>query len=191
MSYRRAVPRSHPGLARAVNQALRRVNAELVLLSDTVARRAGLHPTDLQCVDLLLIGGPATAGTLAARVGITTGAMTAVIDRLERAGLVRRERAPGDRRCVLVRVDLSKARAIEALYAPLVRQMGRVNAGFSSEELATVLTYLGRSLDAFATHVNRLQTTARSAPVGRRRAGVRPRGGGALRRTEPPASSRA
>ena len=86
MSDGKKIPSFHrASLTLEVNEALRRVNAQLVLLSDTVARGVGLHPTDLQCLDLLRITGPTTASTLASSVGLTTGAMPAVFDRLENA----------------------------------------------------------------------------------------------------------
>ena len=157
MSDRRKSSTRRSGVAREVNEALRRVNAQFVLLSDTVARRVGLHPTDLQCLDLLRMAGPVTASTLAARVGLTTGAMTAVIDRLERAGLVRRERVEQDRRVVMVHVVRATVRPIEALYKPLGEQMVEVDRTFSPAQLATVLAYLNRTLEACAQHVNRLQ----------------------------------
>ena len=94
--------RSRPELLRELNQALRKVAAQSVLLSGAVARLAGLNSTDLKCLDLLLLSGGTTAGTLAAHTGLTTGAITSVIDRMEAAGFARRRRDPDDRRRVLV-----------------------------------------------------------------------------------------
>jgi DNA-binding MarR family transcriptional regulator len=164
-----------------VNQALRRVNAQLVLLSDTVARCVGLHPTDLQCLDLLRLSGPTTASTLAARVGLTTGAMTAVIDRLENTGLVRRARTADDRRCVLVHVIAPRVKPIEALYKPLADRLAHLDRAFSDEQLATVLAYLKSTLEACAEHVSRMQGLAKAGrdAVGRR--GRLPRTGKAAR----------
>src|SRR5690349_24865620 len=86
------VTASRTELLRQLEEALRKVSAQSVLLSDTVARLVGLHSTDLECLDLLYLSGPATAGRLSAHTGLTTGATTAVIDRLERSGWVRRTR---------------------------------------------------------------------------------------------------
>ena len=105
-------------LLKTLDETLRKVGAQSVLLSDTVAKLVGANPTDLECLDLLGLGGPTTAGRLAAHTGLTTGAMTAVIDRLERAGFARRLRSTEDRRSVLV----------EALPNRLARDRGALSA---------------------------------------------------------------
>ncbi|MGW4849582.1 MarR family winged helix-turn-helix transcriptional regulator [Nocardia brasiliensis] len=82
---------------------MREFMARAVLFQDAVARSVGLNSTDLQAVGLLLTSGPATPGELAARTGLTAGgAITAMIDRLERAGYVTRTRDLTDRRRVIV-----------------------------------------------------------------------------------------
>src|SRR5688500_6291618 len=91
-------------LLKRLDEMLRKVGAQSVLISDLVARRVGLNSTDLECLDILYLTGVTTAGTLSKHTGLTTGATTAVIDRLEDAGFVRRRRDTDDRRCVLVAV---------------------------------------------------------------------------------------
>ena len=83
-------------LLKQLGETLRKVGAQSVLMSDTVGRLVGLNSTDLECLDLLYLSGATTAGRLAAHTGLTTGATTAVIDRLEQAGFVRRMRTTGD-----------------------------------------------------------------------------------------------
>jgi hypothetical protein len=84
-------------------EAMREFMARAVLFQEAVARSGGLNGTDLQAVGLLLSAGPATPGELAARTGLTAGgAVTAMIDWLERAGFVTRERDAADRRRVIV-----------------------------------------------------------------------------------------
>src|SRR5688572_25396763 len=95
-------PPARDELLKTLDETLRKVSAQSVLLNDTVAKLVGANPTDLECLDLLGLGGPTTAGKLAAHTGLTTGATTAVIDRLERAGFARRLRSMEDRRSVLV-----------------------------------------------------------------------------------------
>ena len=155
-------------MAQELNETLRRVASQLVLLSDTVAHCVGLHPTDLQCLDLLRLAGPTTASTLASRVGLTTGAMTAVIDRLERAGLVRRERVREDRRRVLVHVVEARVKPIVRLYQPLGRRVAAVDAGFSNDQLGIILAYLSGILEACAEHVSSLQRLRNSKEHRRR-----------------------
>src|SRR5574342_463312 len=88
-------------LEAALNGALRDVSGQGVLYSQAVAERLRINSTDLECLDHIS-RGPVTAGRLAELTGLTTGAITGVIDRLERIGLVRREHDPDDRRKPLV-----------------------------------------------------------------------------------------
>jgi DNA-binding MarR family transcriptional regulator len=140
-----------------LNTALRKVSAQSVLLSDTVARLVGLHSTDLECLDLLWLSGPAPAGRLAAHTGLTTGATTAVIDRLERSGYVRRTRDSHDRRLVMVEALPAGMRRIEPLYQRLANAMDGLHEGYSDRQLALVVEYLMRAVDLGATHVAWLQ----------------------------------
>jgi DNA-binding MarR family transcriptional regulator len=82
--------------------AMREVSGQGVLFSELVAAKVGVHSTDLECLDIIMMRGPTTAGALAAATGLTSGAITAVVDRLERAGLVRRQRDAEDRRKVFI-----------------------------------------------------------------------------------------
>ena len=85
---------------------MRELMARAVLFQDAVAKSAGLNATDMQCANLLLLYGPATPGELAGLAGLTAGgAITGALDRLERAGLVRRSRDGADRRRVVVTAD--------------------------------------------------------------------------------------
>lgn len=81
----------------------RRHMASYALFNQAVADHLGLHPTDLQCLNLLTLeGGPVTTGRVAELTGLTTGSATRLVDRLERAGYVVRQRDAADRRRVLV-----------------------------------------------------------------------------------------
>jgi DNA-binding MarR family transcriptional regulator len=161
-------------LLRRLDEALRKVSAQSVLLSDTVARRVGLNSTDLECLDLLYLAGPATAGRLSAHTGLTTGATTAVIDRLERAGYVRRTRDSHDRRRVLVEALPGGIKRIEPLYRRLASAMDDLHATFDERQLSNVVDYLTRAVDLGAAHVAWLQTQPETrqraaTPVRRRR----------------------
>lgn len=95
-----------------------------VMFHSAVASHLGITLTDLSCLNVLGIDGPQTPGSLAGRLGITRGgAVTALIDRLERAGYVRRERDPQDRRRVLVALDEASA-AVAALFSGLGAAIG-------------------------------------------------------------------
>jgi DNA-binding MarR family transcriptional regulator len=144
-------------LLQRLDETLRKVGAQSVLISDLVATRVGLNSTDLECLDLLYLAGVTTAGTLSRHTGLTSGATTAVIDRLERAGFVRRRRDADDRRCVLVEVLPSSASRIQPFYALLAAQLGQLNKKYTDRQLAVVVDYLSRALDVGAEHVAWLQ----------------------------------
>lgn len=96
-------PSSRERAIERMGEVMRDFMARAVLFQDAVARSGGINSTDLQCVGLLMSEGPATPGELADRSGLTAGgAITAVVDRLERAGYVTRQRDPADRRRVIV-----------------------------------------------------------------------------------------
>src|SRR5262245_36417194 len=144
-------------LLRAVDDASRKASAQSVILSETVARLSGLNATDLECLDLLNLAGAQTAGQLAAQTGLTTGAMTAVIDRLEHAGFVRRRDDPTDRRRVLVELLPKGPTQIAPLYEPLAARIGKVLDGFSERELRIIVRFLEGATAATTEHVQWLQ----------------------------------
>ena len=83
--------------------AVRRSGIQSSVLSNAVAAQMGISPNDFECLDIVNSDGAVTPGHLAEASGLTTGAITGVIDRLENAGFVRREADPTDRRRILVR----------------------------------------------------------------------------------------
>ena len=117
-----------------------------------------LDAHDRQIVQLLSGDGRMSYTELAKHTGLTTGAMTAVIDRLERAGFVRRIRDAEDRRVVLVEAFPRSVKRITPLYKPLVDATARLNARYTDQQLAVVLEYLSRALGLVAEHVTWLQT---------------------------------
>ena len=134
-------------LLASLEGALREVSGLGVLFSNAAAERLGLNPTDLECLGYLG-GGPVSAGALAAATGLTTGAITGVIDRLERAGYARRAPDPSDRRKVLVR-ETAEARARAApVFAPIAEATATLLAGYGDAELALLLGFLEKSRDA-------------------------------------------
>jgi len=152
----RATPRDR--LLIALDEAIRKVGAQAVLISDLVATRVGINSTDLECLDLLQLAGPTTAGQMSARSGLTTGATTAMIDRLERAGYVRRRRDAHDRRVVVVEVLEHCGSHIAPLYQPIQKELEKLHARYSNGELAIVVRYLTEALEAGARFVAWLQT---------------------------------
>jgi DNA-binding MarR family transcriptional regulator len=121
-----------------------RLSTATVLFHTAIADRVGIGVTDLKCYSILRQSGPITAGQLADRTGLTTGAITGVIDRLERAELVRRARDPRDRRRIVLELVLNaeRERVITQLYEPLGRGITGLVAQYSAAELATILDFL-------------------------------------------------
>lgn len=145
----------------ALITALRNASGKSVLLSQAIADRVGMHPTDLESLDLLIRGGPMTAGQLAERTGLTTGAVTGLIDRLERHGYARRERHPSDRRSVLVRPLIDNAeRDLGPAYAAINQTMHELLARYSDEELAIILDFMTRAAAATDEWIAALRATA-------------------------------
>lgn len=172
------MPAPRTEILKELDKTLRMVGAQSVLLSDTVAKIVGLNSTDLECLDLLDIAGPTTAGRLAQHAGLTTGAMTAVIDRLERAGFVRRVRDPQDRRCVRVEALRRNFKHVTALYQRLIDATARLHQDYDDRQLAFVVDYLTKALALAADHMAWLQTQRPLRPQARpRRRRKRPAGG--------------
>ncbi|HEY3368358.1 MAG TPA: MarR family transcriptional regulator [Symbiobacteriaceae bacterium] len=120
--------------------------------------------TDMQVIDILDITGPATAGQLADVTGLTTGAITGMINRLEEAGLVRRERDPNDGRRVIVRLASGKdeTRAIGAIFASLGKAWDEMASHYDDEQITFLLDFLKRSNAMSRQEILRL----REAPAG-------------------------
>lgn len=126
----------------AVVDAVQRFIADAVLHNHAVAQAVGLGASDAQFVGLLSRHGPLTPGRLATASGLTTGTVTGVIDRLERAGFVRRERDTGDRRKVLVVLDPAAMGRLTEHYRDQGEHLDRVLATRSDDELRTIVAFL-------------------------------------------------
>ncbi|WP_219416204.1 MarR family winged helix-turn-helix transcriptional regulator [Pseudonocardia nigra] len=127
-------------LLRRVAVQGRLLNLATTSLSHAAAARLGLQAVDQQCIGLLHRTGPASVGELAQLAGLTASSITGVVDRLERAGHVRREPDPRDRRKVIV-VPLPSPTA-EEMFAPLQRRIAELNDRHSDAELTLVADYL-------------------------------------------------
>jgi DNA-binding MarR family transcriptional regulator len=122
--------------------AVRRAGSVLQLLGAASAEKIGINVTDLNCLNILALGGRLTAGELAKRTGLTTASITGVLDRLEEAGFVRRERDPGDRRRVIVRLDAGRGmRDVAPVFAPVIAAWRDVAAQYTDDELRLILGF--------------------------------------------------
>lgn len=147
----------------ALNVAFRTSSAQSVMLSQAAADYLEMASSDIECFDLLSLHGPMTAGRLAELTGLTTGAITGVIDRLERAGYATRERDPNDRRRVIVQPRLERRAdaAAVAAYGPVAAAMDELLTRYSDDELALILDFFSRANAALHGHITRLRSEPR------------------------------
>jgi hypothetical protein len=147
-------------LLAALDREGRRTGSMSSLHARAIADRAGLHATDFEALDVLDWTGPITAGELAKRVGLTSGAITGVVDRLERDGWVRRGSDPTDRRRVIVEMMPEPPVPVDqqmAMMQPLIDELAAVNARFDDDQLQTVLDWLQAANDAIERSTTRLR----------------------------------
>jgi DNA-binding MarR family transcriptional regulator len=138
--------------------AVRKTGSLMQLVGQAAADRIGINATDLNCLNILSFSGQLTAGELARATGLTTASITGVIDRLELAGYVRRERDTQDRRRVVVHLVLDKAlRDVAPLFVPMMREWQEMAADYSDDELRLIVAFYGRMEQIFRDHVIRLR----------------------------------
>jgi DNA-binding MarR family transcriptional regulator len=147
---RKAVGQLH--LQDEVLYELKSLAGDLDLLDGRLAEQHGISRTDLRVLEFLSRGGPASAGQLAEVAGLTTGATTTAIDRLEHAGLARRGADPSDGRRVLVALTpAGMHRAAETL-ANLRKAAGGLLEAYTGEELLRLRDFVHGTRDAVAAH---------------------------------------
>jgi DNA-binding MarR family transcriptional regulator len=139
--------------------ALRSFFAGVAMYSQTVADRLGMGSGDLHCLNLLGMFGPMTAGQLSRLTGLTSGAVTRMVDRLESAGCVVRRPDPADRRKVIID-KLPTPVAISDLMAPLQRRLAVVLADLPEADRAAVLRFLQASPPTMLEAMEELRSTA-------------------------------
>src|SRR6516162_8504523 len=124
----------------------RQLSTATIMFHQAIADRLGMNVTDHKCADILLRTGPITAGELARHTGLTTGAITGVIDRLEKAGFVRRAKDPGDRRRVIVEPRIKRMEQVIAhLFQSMARSATNLCEGYTTEELAVIRDFTARA----------------------------------------------
>ena len=138
-------PKARAALLRELEEAMRRSSAQGVLFGQTVANVAGISGSDLECLDFLNLEGRVTAGRLAEVTGLTTGAITGVVDRLEKAGFVRRERDETDRRKVFIATVPDNVAQIGRFYVPMQQAMHKLWNTYSEAELQLLLRFASES----------------------------------------------
>ena len=147
-----------------LEHAVRRSSALGVIFGQTVASRGGISSSDLECLDFLNLEGRVTAGRLAELTGLTTGAITGVVDRLEQAGYVRRERDESDRRKVFITTVPANIAKLGALYEKLRHAVMKDWAAYSDEELRLLLRFAEQGYETMRAATSELKEMDKPKP---------------------------
>jgi DNA-binding MarR family transcriptional regulator len=129
---------------------------------DEIARLLNLNRTDLRCLDLLLQHGPSAPSRLSVELGLTTGSVTAMLDRMEKAGYITRTPDPSDRRKVIVQATPEiAAQAMEAM-APLMEDSAKSMAHYKVAELKLLADFFTDAIEVQDRQVERLRRMKRT-----------------------------
>lgn len=151
-----------PRPAATAQEALTRMDRYVALGivgQQEVAQLLGLNVTDLTCLGHILGAGgtPLGAGDLAELTNLTTGAVTGVLNRLERAGYASRQPDPTDRRRVRVVAEPEAAARIFAVYQPFYARLGAVFAEYTPDEIAVIADWFGRATTEITAHLDQVR----------------------------------
>ena len=130
----------------SVIKEARRMSTRTVVFHAAIADRLGLNPSDHKCADLICNEtGPITAGRLAEVTGLSTGAITGVVDRLEKAGFVARVPDPNDRRRVVIQgTEEGRAPDMRHLFIPMMESTASLCDTYTNEQLALIVGFMQR-----------------------------------------------
>lgn len=128
-----------------------------VLYHSALADRFGLSATDWKCAEIIHRLGPMTAGRLAELSGLTTGAITGVVDRLEQQQLVQRSSDPNDRRRVIIQAVPDREEEALQLFSPLQAALEQLYSRYSDEELTLILEYMRQETDVMEREAIRMR----------------------------------
>ena len=144
----------------SIVEKFREMSIETIMFHQAVADVLGLHITDHKCLDLLHRFGAMPAGRLGELTGLTTGAVTGIIDRLEQAGYAKRINDPNDRRKTIVEPTRNKKleRKVEMIFTPLHERMYRLLSSYDDNELAFLLDATTKFIEQTREHSKRLRS---------------------------------
>jgi DNA-binding MarR family transcriptional regulator len=133
---------------------------------DAAAEYFGVNRTAMRCMDVLERAGRLSAGEIAKQTGLTSGAVTALLDRLERMGYVRRIRDTADRRRILVELTDKARNGAEQIYGPLVEAFAEYEK-YSDDELRLITNYVQRGSQLLLAHAARIEALPRRREAAR------------------------
>ena len=121
---------------------LRSFTTSAVLAANSIAQKVGMGVNELRCAELLVRMGPMSAGKLAELAGLTTGAITGIVDRLEKAGWAKRVADPNDRRRVIIHPGPQETETVDGLYNSYIDSLTKFLAGYSDDELILIIEFI-------------------------------------------------
>ena len=135
---------NHSQLLDSLEEQSRELSTRTVIFHHLIGERLGLNPTDHKCLDVIIRNRtPMTASQLAEETGLSTGAITGVVDRLEKAGYVKRKRDQNDRRLVFIKVLTDRALVkLSPIFDPIKQASRNLYSKYSDEELAIILDFV-------------------------------------------------
>jgi DNA-binding MarR family transcriptional regulator len=136
--------------------AVRKLTRSSLMLQYAIAEKMKLNATDAECIDFLMEMGPSTAGELAKVTRLTTGAITNVIDRLEKAGFVKRENDPKDRRKIIVSFIPKKIERSKRYYDAMAADVYELLSGYNESKLISILQYSDSLTAIFQKHAEKI-----------------------------------
>jgi DNA-binding MarR family transcriptional regulator len=139
-----------------VARSLRALSAEIDRLDQGAADQYGLNRTDMRALDILGQAGPLAPTALARRLGFTTGGVTTVLDRLDRAGYIRRQPDPGDRRRQVVEITEATTARDQEVFGDLIRATSDLLASYTDDQLQVIEDFLNRTRQLTAAHADTL-----------------------------------
>jgi DNA-binding MarR family transcriptional regulator len=160
--------KARAALLQELENAMRKSSAQGTMFAKAVAEHAGISSSDMDCMDFLNFEGRMTAGRLAELTGLTSGAITGVVDRLEKAGFVRRERDDSDRRKVFIAPVPERLAEIGRFYELLQRAMHRQSEAYGDAELKLLLRYANDSARSILEATNQLKAMIEAQTKGKR-----------------------
>jgi len=155
----RNLPREE--LEGAFGNAVRAYQTAVDNFDQAVADHVGINRTDARCVDLIDQAGGMTAGELARAAGLTTGAVTAVVDRLESAGFARRVADPNDRRRVRIEATAKVWEVYEPLISPMLSESQAILDDLNEAEIERFTEFLERVIELQMRHTERVRALAK------------------------------
>jgi DNA-binding MarR family transcriptional regulator len=129
-------------IVKEMDLRLRAFTTSAVLAANSIAQQVGMGMNELKCAEFLVRMGPMSAGKLAELAGLTTGAITGIVDRLEKAGWAKRVADPNDRRRVIIHPGPQETETVDGLYSAYMDSLTNLLARYSDDELVLMTEFI-------------------------------------------------